>query len=119
MRPEHIYDNIYQMYIKEIRINPFSCILLLGCKCENVHTGEYSVITISTTKRQQQITFFYSEAQITTLLHMSREKKTLKHGIMTTIIEECQLIFYNYKKLEKLRYREEKIKREKRRATDT
>ena len=32
---------------------------------------------------------------------MSREKNTFKHGIMTTITEGCQLIVYNYKKLEK------------------
>ena len=42
-----------------------------------------------------------NEAQVRTLLDMSREKNTFKHGIMTTIIEECQLIFYYYKKLEK------------------
>ena len=47
---------------------------------------------------------------------MSREKNTLKHGIMTTIKEECQLIFYYYKKL---RYREEKIYREKGEAKET
>ena len=44
---------------------------------------------------QTQQKTFISEAQITTLLHMSREKNTFKHGIMTTITEECQLIFYN------------------------
>ena len=43
-----------------------------------------------------------SEAHITTVLHLSRENKDIfKHGIMTTITEECQLVFYNYKMLEK------------------
>ena len=32
---------------------------------------------------------------------MSREKNTFKHGIRATITEGCQLIVYNYKKLEK------------------
>ena len=46
---------------------------------------------------------------------MSREKNThLKHGIISTIIEECQLIFYDYKKLEKAEIqRGENIEREK------
>ena len=52
-------------------------------------------------QQQQQQKTFISEAQITTLLHMSREKNTFKHGIMATITEGCQLIVYNYKKLEK------------------
>ena len=44
---------------------------------------------------------------------MSRGKNTFKHGIMTTITEECQLIFYNYKKLEKAEIqRGENIERE-------
>ena len=39
---------------------------------------------------------------------------------MATLTEGCQLIVYNYKKLEKkMRYREEKIYREKGEAKDT
>ena len=59
-------------------------------------------ISFDEMSQQQQQKTFISEAQITTLLHMSREKKnTFKHGIMATITEGCQLIIYNYKKLEK------------------
>ena len=65
-------------------------------------------------QQQQQQKTFISKAQITTLLNMSRErKKTFKHGIMTTITEKCQLIFYYHKKLEKVEIeRGENIERE-------
>ena len=54
------------------------------------------------TQQQQQQNTFIRKAQISTVTYEQRNKThTFKHGSMTTVEEECQLIFYNYKKLEK------------------